>query len=251
MSATALPWFKRPALAALCTVAALGLTACGPLAQEAEETGPFAGLSGPEIADKAMKATSAASSLTLDMNLKTTDGPMKAYMAIDTKGQCAGTLTLGSTGTAELIKTGQVAYMRFDEAFLLAQSGGGSAEETAAVLKELKGRWVETDVKDPDAQDSLELCELDKVLSEFRTGIGFARKGEETTVNGRKALTLTESDGGTTTRVFVATEGEPYVLRIELQGGEEPGTMSFSEYNKPVPAKKPAAKDIVDLDEQG
>ncbi|MER7107860.1 hypothetical protein [Streptomyces sp. NPDC000229] len=253
MSSTVLRTFKRPAVAALCAAAALGLTACGPFGSSGgvEETGPFAGLSGPQIANKAIKATKTADSLTLDANLKTSEGQMKAFMALDTKGQCAGTITMGSTGTMELIKSGKLAYMRFDEAFLRDQNKGGSPEETEAVLKMLKGRWVQSDATDPEFKDGLEMCELDTMLSEFETGINFAKRGEETTVNGKKALTLTENDGDATYKIYVATEGEPYLLKIEQKGGEEPGTMSFKDYNKPVPAKKPAVKDILDLDELG
>lgn len=253
MSSTALRAFKRPALAALCATAALGLTACGPFGSgaQAKETGPFPGLSGPQIANKAIKATKTAGSLTLDANLKTSEGQMKAFLALDTKGQCSGTITMGSTGTMELIKTGKLAYMRFDEAFLREQNEGGSPEETEAVLKMLKGRWVKTDATDPEFKDGLEMCELDTMLSEFETGINFAKRGEETTVNGKKALTLTEKDGDTTYKIYVATEGEPYLLKIDQKGGEDPGTVSIKDYNKPVPSKKPAAKDILDLDELG
>ncbi|MFF8291108.1 hypothetical protein ACF068_18035 [Streptomyces sp. NPDC016309] len=251
MPATALRTVKRPALAVLCAAAALGLSACGPSGTSAaEETGPFTGLSGPQIANKAIKATKKADSLTLDMNVKTADGQMKAFMALDTKGQCAGTISMG-TGTAEVIRSGKVAYLRFDEAFLRDQNKDGSKEETEAVLKMLKGRWLKTDVTDPEAKDSLEMCELNTMLSEFETGANSAERGEETTVNGKKALVLTEKDGDTTYRIYVATEGEPYLLKLDQKGGEEPGTMTFTDYGKPVPAKKPAAKEILDLDELG
>ncbi|XUL99759.1 hypothetical protein ACQ86F_22235 [Streptomyces venezuelae ATCC 10712] len=46
----------------------------------------------------------------------------------------------------------------------------------------------------------------------------------------------------------MATQGTPYVLRIVTQGGDEPGTLTFSKYGKPVAAKAPAAKDVVDTD---
>lgn len=119
------------------------------------------------------------------------------------------------------------------------------------MIKMMKGRWVKTDVSDPEAKDSLELCDLGSLLSELEANDTAARRAGETTVNGRKALKLTESDGEATYTAYVATEGEPYLLKVEQVGGEEPGTMTFSEYNKPVAAKKPAAKDILDLDKLG
>ncbi|MCT4356501.1 hypothetical protein M5362_25560 [Streptomyces sp. Je 1-79] len=244
---------RRTALAsALCAVVALGATACGPFSDDAKASGPFGDLSGTQIADRAITATKKADSLTLDLATKTTDGPMKAYLAMDTRGKCAGTLTVGTTGTAELIKADDKdVYLRFDEAFLRAQAEGEPAEVQEAVLKELKGRWVKTPVTDPDAKDNLELCDLTALLGEFEAGTAFAVKGKETTVGGRKALTLTEKAGGETTTVYVATEGEPYILKIVSAGGEEPGTMTFTDYGKPVEAKVPAKKDVVDEEKTG
>ncbi|MGW2018234.1 hypothetical protein [Streptomyces sp. NPDC001927] len=249
MSAARHPRTRRTAVlvSALCAAVALGATACGPLSGDAKASGPFGDLTGPQIANKAIAATKKADSLTLDLAAKTTDGPMKAYLSLDTTGKCVGTLTVGATGTAELVKADDKdVYLRFDEAFLRAQAEGEPAEVQEAVLKELKGRWVKTPVTDPDAKDNLELCDLKALLGDFEEGINFAVKGKETTVGGKKALTLTEKRGGETTTVYVATEGEPLILKVVAAGGEEPGTMTFTDYGKPVVAKVPAAKDVID-----
>ncbi|MFF8832607.1 hypothetical protein [Streptomyces sp. NPDC015131] len=254
MSATTRRALKVSLVAALCTSAALGLSACGPTGTAGAASGkegPFPGLTGPQIADRAIKATKSATSLTLDADITDKEGRTKTFMALDTKGECAGTITENTTGTLEILRTGGLAYLRFDEAFLRDQSEGSSPEETAAVLKTLQGRWVKADTNDPDVKDGLAMCDLDTLLSGFETGGNAARRGAETTVGGKKALTLTEKDGATTYKIYVATEGEPYLLKIDIAGGKEPGTMSFRDYGKPVPAKKPAAKDVVDLDALG
>ncbi|MFC8274359.1 hypothetical protein ACFUJR_17880 [Streptomyces sp. NPDC057271] len=247
------PRSRRTALvSALCAAVALSATACGPFSGEAKASGPFGDLTGPEIADKAVAATKKADSLTLDLATTTTDGPMKAYLSMNTAGQCAGTLTVGTTGTAELVKADDKdVYLRFDEAFLRAQAKGEPAEVQEAVLKELKGRWVKTPVTDPEAKDNLELCDLKALLGDFEQGTDFAVKGKETTVGGKKALTLTEKSGGESTTVYVATQGEPHILKIVTVGGEEPGTMTFRDYGKPVVAKAPAAQDVVDEEKAG
>ncbi|WP_328399752.1 hypothetical protein OHS70_22335 [Streptomyces sp. NBC_00390] len=243
-----------PRSTALCSVAALALTACGPVIGEdrAERTapaGPFAGLSGPEIAERSVQATKEASSLTLDVDFTTEDGPLKAYMATGKDGKCAGTLSVGSTGTAELIKIGGAAYLRFDEAFLREELKGEPAAEAQATLKLLKGRWVRTDASDEEAAEELELCDLDRLLGDIETNDTEARRGRQTTVDGRKALMLTETDGDATYTMYVATEGKPYLLRIDQKGGDDPGTITFSDFDKPVVAKKPADKDIFELPE--
>ncbi|MFF5428228.1 MULTISPECIES: hypothetical protein [unclassified Streptomyces] len=255
----------RTALAtALCAALSAGAAACGPsstsgtgtgtgtpgtgpgAASPATAGGPFADLTGDRIVDKAMTATRNARSLTMDISLTTADGPIKAYVSADTGGKCSGTMTVGTAGTVELIKPdATTAYVRFDEAFLREESKGESPEVQAAVLKELKGRWTKTAVSDPDARDMVELCDLKRLLSDFEGGSG-AVKGAETTVGGHKALALTEKDGAETYTLHVATEGTPHLLRIAATGGEEPMTVTFSGYGKPVTARVPAAKDVVD-----
>lgn len=249
---------------ALCAALAAGAAACGPSSTTGTGAGtgttgtgpgttspattpggPFADLTGDRIADKALAATRNARSLTMDISLTTADGPIKAYVSADTGGKCSGTMTVGTAGTAELIKPdATTAYVRFDEAFLREESKGESPEVQAAVLKELKGRWTKMAVSDPDARDMVELCDLKRLLSAFEGGSG-AVKGAETTVGGRKALALTEKDGAETYTLHVATEGTPHLLRIATTGGEEPMTVTFSGYGKPVTARVPAAKDVV------
>ncbi|MEU6879264.1 hypothetical protein [Streptomyces sp. NPDC046712] len=244
------PRTRRTALAAaLCAALALGATACGHIYGDPEATGPFGYLSAPEIVSNAIVATKEADSLTLDVATKTTDGPVKAYLATDVRGKCAGTLTIGATGTAELIKPDDKdVYLRFDEAFLKEQAKGESTEVREAVLKELKGRWVKTPATDPEAKDSLELCDVKALLREFKEAADLAVESKETKVGGQKALMLTAVLGSEQTTFYVATEGTQHLLKIVTAGGEEPGTIIFTGYGKPVEAKAPPAKDVV-LDE--
>ncbi|MEV6330656.1 hypothetical protein [Streptomyces sp. NPDC051909] len=241
---------RRAALATtLCAAVALGATACGPFGDTGPEaSGPFGDMSAAQILDKAVATTKAARSLTVDLDTKSTDGPLKGYLSTDVQGLCAGTMTIGTTGTAEVIRPADKAvYLRFDEAFLKEQSKGESAEVQAEVIKQLKGRWVKTDANDPDAKDMLDLCDLNKLTADFEQDTAGAVEGAETTVDGRKALTLTlDYQGGEKDTFYVAMEGKPYLLKIVTTGGDEPGTVSFSDFDKPVTAKAPAKKDVMD-----
>ncbi|MFI8767991.1 hypothetical protein ACIGN6_24185 [Streptomyces sp. NPDC053792] len=242
---------RRTAVTALlCAAFALGATACGPSSDDAKPAGPFGELTGSQIVDKAFAATTTAKSLTVDVDLKSADEPTKGYLSLDTRGKCAGTMSVGTASTAELVKADDKnVYMRFDEAFLREQVKDESAEVQEATIKELKGRWMKSPVSDPDAKDMLALCDLKGLLGGFEQGASGIVKGAETTVGGQKALALTEpGDGGETSTVYVATQGTPYVLRIVTKGGEEPGTITFSHFGKPVVATVPAAKDVVKTD---
>ncbi|CAL9514600.1 hypothetical protein [Streptomyces sp. enrichment culture] len=48
----------------------------------------------------------------------------------------------------------------------------------------------------------------------------------------------------------VATEGEPYLLRLDNTSPEDPGSITFSEFDEPVPARKPSGP-VRDLDGLG
>ncbi|MFC5805486.1 hypothetical protein [Streptomyces formicae] len=253
MSATALVRMKRTVLASLCTATALSLTACGPLGAAAAGTGasadsgPYAELSGPEVLNKAVKVTKAATSLRLGVTMTTADGPVQAHLAVDTKGDCAGTISFGTAATTELIKTGDTVYLRFDEAMLRKEGEGRPKEETDAVLKTLLGKWVKDDADSGDAKDLVEFCDLDTYLGGFEANDNIARKGGESAVNGTPTLVLTESYRDEKYTVHVAAKGTPYLLKLQVAGGAEPMSMTFSEFDKPVAAKKPAAKDIADV----
>ncbi|WP_329064565.1 hypothetical protein [Streptomyces sp. NBC_01429] len=260
MTAFASPRVRRGALAALCTAAALSLSACGTTGQETKETAsgtsgkssakpaPYADLSGPEIAEKAGRATRAASSVTVNADTRDSDGHTVFEMAISKGGDCAGTLSLNEKGTATISKVGAALYLKYDEAFLRAQGeedADSTKEETDAVVAMLAGRWIKTDPKDPDAEDFTSFCDLDELLGDLSDDTA-ARKGKTGEVDGRPSIALTEADGKDTYTLHVATEGKPYLLKL-TGTGSEPFTMTFKDFGKPVPAKVPADKDIVDL----
>lgn len=63
----------------LCALTLVGLAACGTDAPK--ETGPFAGQSGPQVANKALTATNGVKSLRIAVDMTTEDGRIKADFA--------------------------------------------------------------------------------------------------------------------------------------------------------------------------
>jgi hypothetical protein len=220
--------------------------------KEKKEKEPFAGLTGGQIADRALTATTGASSLRLkgDVPDDESGGTITLDVALDKKGECAGSLSMNGQGRADLIKTGDTIYMKYDEAFLRAQSKGESKDTADAVVTMLAGKWTKTSATGKDAMDISGFCDLDTVLGGADEGSSAATRGRTTTVDGTPAIVLTEQDGKDRYTVYVATQGEPYLLRIDSASAGDPGTLAFSDYEKPVPAQKPSGK-ILDLDELG
>jgi hypothetical protein len=243
------PNLKRSLAALAATAAALGLAACGtltgsdPAGTTAKKT--TADLTGPQIATRAIKATKSADSLTMDLKGIVDGDEMTFRMALDKKGECSGSIKTAD-GAIQLLKTGDTAYLKFDDAYWKSQGKDGEA------AKDLIGhRWMKTKATGADAKDLTGACDLAQVLGDFDGSDTIARKGALTTVNGTPAITLTERDGAEHYTLYVATQGKPYLLKLVTKGGKEPGTVVLSGFDKPVGVKVPAAKDTIDLDKLG
>ncbi len=270
---------RRTALAALClaTAATVGLTACQSGQHKADgkagkssaagQSGkprsskpkePFAGLSAEEIADRALTATTGVSSLRMkgDVRDDESKGTIQLDMALNDKNECAGTMGMDGQGKADLIKTGDTVYMKYDEAFLRAQGKGESKAEVDAAVTMLAGKWTKMSAKGADAKDIESFCDLDSVLdgaeevnSDASPGAAEATvtRGATTTVDGTPALVLHAREGKDRYTLYVATEGKPYLLRMDSKSADDPGTVTFSDFGKPVPAEAPTGN-VVDLD---
>ncbi|BCL28372.1 hypothetical protein ACFFS2_10605 [Streptomyces aurantiacus] len=258
---------RRTALAALCLAAAatVSLTGCLPGEDKADKAdkadtaataaarpkGPFAGLTGGEIADRSVDATSNASSLRMKGDLLDDDGSRIVLdMTLDKKGRCAGTMSANGEGEAELMMTGDTLYMKYDEKFLRAQDKDAPQEETDGVVAMLAGKWTKMSATGSDAKDITGFCDLDTVLADFEDVDSDATRGKTATVDGTPAIVLSEKDGKDAATLYVATEGKPYLLKVVSKSAKEPATISFSDFDTPVPAETPKGK-VIDLDALG
>jgi hypothetical protein len=242
------PSAVRITAAALCTAAALGLTACDSLLDDPGAQGPFAGLTGPEIINKAVATTRAATSVRMTVTTESADGPVQVFVTTDTRGECTGTFSMGAAGTMELVRTDGTVYTKSDEAMLRGAATAGSPGKDADI-KRLTGRWVTARPGDRRTAESLRYCDTKGFLDRLAAKSETARPQKEATVAGTPSLTLTGKAGtpaGEKWTASVATEGKAYVLKMRIADGvedtEKPLTVEFSEFGEPVTAKKPALR---------
>ncbi|GGO56002.1 hypothetical protein ABT039_01475 [Streptomyces lasiicapitis] len=267
------PRLRRGTLAAACLTAAatVALTACGSdksdgssgssaakdrknaseRKEEREKKEPFAGLSGPQIVDKAMKATSGASSLRLKgIGPDDEGGSGTLDIALNTKGECVGTIGVAG-GSADVIATRTTVYTRFDAASLRAQLKGEPQADIDAAVDMMANRWTKAKATNSEMKDLSGFCDLDSLLAEFKDTDSVARKGKLTTVDGKRAITLHESDGKDRATLYVAAEGKPYLLKAVNESPkkqDQPEELVLTDYNKPVKTTPPTG-DVLDLDE--
>ncbi|MFH9084723.1 hypothetical protein [Streptomyces sp. NPDC017673] len=229
------------AASVICATAAVGAAGCS---DEGSSDQPFKGQSADQVAAKAVTATRNAASLRMAGKVSAEGQPLTVDFHVDTQKNCKGRMSM-DRGSADVIHAGQATYIKGDEEFW-----GNAAKGSAGRQKEvraLSGRWVKVPVGDARTTGLCDkqgfLADMDSDKSE-RKGM---TKGDVTTVNGRKAIALKKKKGGgESITMYVATEGKPYILKLDQSGGENPGTVVFSDYEKPVKAAPPPAGQVID-----
>lgn len=145
----------------------------------------------------------------------------------------------GSTGTltslgfpVSFISVGGVSYVKAPTGFWLA------SKVPAAAAAKLGNHWVKIPVAG-DFSNSLTLSKLAASLDKPDPGITINPKVTATTLNGNKAVIVTESDGS---QLYVAGTGTPYPLKIvssaKSSGGA--GNATISGFGKHVTVQAPA-----------
>ncbi|MFG3035859.1 hypothetical protein ACGFYZ_03035 [Streptomyces sp. NPDC048330] len=212
---------------------------------------PFAGLSADEIADRAVTATRSATSLRMTGRIVTDGQPLDIDFALGDKGECTGRMKIKG-GVAELRKADDITYMKGDEAFWRASmtSQGMPEPQIAATIELIKGRWLKIAPGQAGSEDLGGVCDLKSLLADLgrdKEERGPLTRGPDAEVDGTPVATLVRKEGGETTTVSVAREGKPYIRKMVKAGGEDPGTMLLSDYDKPVRVVVPPADQTVDL----
>lgn len=201
--------------------------------------GGLAGLPAEEILARASAALQGAKSV----RIKGAGGSGSQRFALDVR--YSGTGAVGTVGvggqTVELRKVGQVVYLRGSREFWTGTSG-------AAAARQLTGKWLRTPLTDKRFAELAEITDLSKAAEGILKPDGKVAKGGTRTINGTEAIGLTTA--GQDGVLYIATEGEPYPLRIEGGSGET-GGLDFSEYGKPLTVQAPPAAQVVDIGKIG
>ena len=223
---------------------AVVLTACGGSSGGGSDEGSdsFADGSADDIAKTAIEDMKSASSLRMSGDITNDGEAFTIDVAITTAGDCEGTIALGDTGSAEILTAGSKSWFRPDEAFW-RQFGGAQADQIMSMVGD---KWV---VMPPGEDDFSQLCDLDNFLEELDSDSEEPiEKGETEDVAGQEAVVLTtEGDDGEPVKAWVATESPHYFLQMEVSSGDEPGQLTFSDFDEDFGIKAPPADEVVDL----
>ncbi|MEV7565349.1 hypothetical protein [Streptomyces tanashiensis] len=234
------------------TTAGAAAAPAAPEVSVAPSPDPFADLTADEIAERAVTATRSATSLRMTGRVVSDGQPLDIDFAVNDHDECTGLMKIKG-GTSELRRVDHVTYIKGDEAFWRASmaSQGLPEPQIRATLELIKGRWLKIAPGQAGSEDLGGVCDLKALLADLdkdkeqRSGLVRGPDGE---VAGTPVATLVKKKtGGETTTVSVSERGKPYILKLVKTGGEEPGAMVFSDYDKPVVVKVPPADETVDL----
>ncbi|WP_158920746.1 hypothetical protein [Streptomyces sp. NBRC 109706] len=250
----------RVAAAAMATAAMLALAGCSSDDSGDEETEPtesdapseeepkddapeaggaFDGLEADEIGDLALAALEGADSLRLAATVQDAGEEMVMDLFLSREGDCAGSISAASQGSFEIIKLGDEAWVMPDTTFW--QTAIGATDPV--VLSQVDGYYLYGATNEPPMDSMVESCNLDTFLGSMTGNSHGLTRGEETEVDGTPVLTL-HSDDST---LLVASEGEPYPLRIESNDPADPSVIDFSAFDEPVPTDRPGADEVISV----
>ncbi|MFG2620584.1 hypothetical protein ACGFXC_23520 [Streptomyces sp. NPDC048507] len=214
--------------------------------------GPLAGRSGQEVLNRAYAATRAAGSAHVSARLDFLGKEMRIDLSLDKKGDCNGAVRREGMGTMDIIKSTELVHFRGDAAYWrgAAKEQGTPQWQTEQVVAAFAGRWVKLPLSDRRAAPLTRACDLGMLTDGFGKGSPLARKGESTTVGGKPVLAVTSPAAKGAQTDYVATEGEPYVLKSVVSGDHD-GEALFSDFDVPVDTASPRDSEVVDLSGTG
>ena len=107
-----------------------------------------------------------------------------------------------------------------------------------AALALIKGKYLKVDASNPQFGSLASSFDTSEILKPE----GTVTKGEAKVVNGVPTIALVDGEAGT---LYIATQGEPYPIRLEGKAGE--GAVDFSEFNASATVAAPPAGEVFDL----
>lgn len=217
---------------------------------------PLEGLSAEQVAEKAVETTRAASSLRMKGEIEPEGERVSVDLTMDAKNNCTGRLGV-KNGSADLRRLGEVLYIKGDETFWRASLSSRATAvpdggNTDTVIELMKNRWIKMSTS--AVADVRGVCDLDEMLAgldEEKVKRARLTRGEDTEIDGVPVAVLVKKKGRETTTAYVAREGKPYLLKVVRSDSGEPGTVTFSDYDKPVKVTAPPADEVVDLENLG
>jgi hypothetical protein len=196
-------------------------------------------LSAQEILTKATGALDAAKSYRLT-GVFVDDGD-KAELEMTVAGDNAKISIKSDIMNFEAVRFGGQTYLKADDLWepLISLAVKDEAQRALAIAM-IKGKYVTV----PADQQTMQKL-VPKASEILEPEAGTFTKGAATTIDGKPVITLTDAKGN---KLYVATTGEPYPVRLESATGE---TVNVVDIGVEAAVTAPPAAEVVDVSKFG
>jgi hypothetical protein len=231
----------------LCAAAALLLTGCG----DADEgTNGVAELPVAKVEKKARAAAGAAESVRLSGTVVSKGQAYRLEMRLKKSGGVGEVSTRGGD-TFQLLRVEDALYLKANAGFWLQQEqgkdGGAPSSADRAAAKNLQGKYVKVPHGDSSYDQLSSFTRMRVLLDGLLTMKGERELGDDTTVDGVRAVQVRADDGRGGT-MYVSLVGDPFPLRMERGGGA--GTVQLDDWNRQFALRAPKDDQVVDYGEK-
>jgi len=194
-----------------------------------------------QILAKAVTALTGAKSVHIKGEGVTDGDTVKLDLVLG--GKDAKGMITSAGHTIEVIRVGSEGYLKVPSELLAAfippgTPGAPSPDQIAALLKD---KYIK--IPASNAMFAAVGSALDP--SKLLEATGTLSKGDAKTVNGVPTIAIVDNDAKEGGKLYVATTGEPYPIRMEDSGGGN--GLDFTEYGATVEIKAPSADQVVDV----
>ncbi|MGW2552218.1 hypothetical protein [Streptomyces sp. NPDC001635] len=229
----------KTSAAALCLILGAAISGCSVTDDGADTRSADDTRTADQLLGDATRTMRALTSLTIDMQVGSEGKTLySSRFTTDLKRRCTLKATWSRRGAAlEQIRIGETDYIHPGGTYL--EMWG---RKTVPAMRQKP--WLKSPVSAALGADNLVDCAW-----QFPSYKG-ATKGDQTELDGKPAIPVKVKDdeisGGMYT-FYVATEGKPYILRIDHQEPPYLRITKFSGFNNRFAIQPPAAVDVLDL----
>lgn len=171
--------------------------------------------------------------------------PSALDLSLDAEGDCDGTVTFGTRGTARVLRHADRVWLRMDDALWRARVPGAAGR---ALVHRIDGRYVTGPASDPTLKDLASICDLGTLRTQLRAEARDEKVTERAgprVRDGVRVVPLTGTRGGTTDTLYVTEGDRPRLVGRTRTGDGIDITTRYADQGVPVTVQAPPAADTV------
>lgn len=226
---------RASALALVC--AGLLLAGCGSHSKSESSNGEASKSADKVLAD-AKAAVDGASSARVSGNIVTGGTPIKLDLSM-ANGQATGTMSTSGL-SFDLVRIGNTAYIKGSDDFYKHFAG-------AAVAQLLHGKWLKASITSGRFASFEPLTNVRLLFDKVASNHGKLANDGAKTFEGQKVVEIRDTSDNS--KLYVSATGKAYPVAIVGGKKGQTGTITFSDWNKPLSVSAP--KDAIDISKLG